>query len=198
MSATRPDAVVLYGPPAAGKDTVTAALTAVDGRYVHFDRLKAGSGKSIGYRHTSAGDLAQLHDRHLIVYANERYGNIYAIDSPRLDEIITAGQIPVVHLGQIAGITALRTGYPARWLTVLLWCPRNITRARLHERGSSDPEERLRVWDETQADLAAAAPGTFTMVLRTDQRTPAAAADLIHQTLTGAPEHLPPVRDRLP
>ncbi|WP_241255529.1 guanylate kinase [Candidatus Protofrankia californiensis] len=197
MSVTCPDAIVLCGPPAAGKDTVTSALTAVDDRYVHFDRLKAGSGKSVGYRRTSAGDLAQLHDRHLIVYANERYGNIYAIDSPRLDEIIIAGRVPVVHLGQVAGITALRTGYPARWLTILLWCPRDITRARLHERGSSDLEERLRVWDETQADLAAAEPGTFTMVLRTDQRTPTATAHLIHHALTGDPGNIPPLREPL-
>ncbi len=195
MSATPPDGIVLYGPPAVGKDTVTAALTILDGRYVHFDRLKAGSGRNAGYRRTSVGHLAQLHDRHLIVYTNERYGNIYAVDSPRLDEIITVGQVPVVHVGQVAGISALRTGYPARWLTVLLWCPRAVTRARLHERGSSDLEDRLRVWDETQADLATAEPDTFTMVLRTDQRTPTATAHLIHRVLTGESADAPPRRD---
>ncbi|WP_322756426.1 guanylate kinase [Frankia sp. Cas3] len=195
MSATPPDAIVLYGPPAVGKDTVTAALAALDGRYVHFDRLKAGNGRNAGYRRTSAGHLAQLHNRHLIVYTNERYGNIYAIDSPRLDEIITVGQVPVVHLGQVAGIRALRTGYPARWLTVLLWCPREVTRARLRDRGSSDLDERLQVWDETQADLATAEPDTFTMVLRTDWRTPPATAGLIHQALTGESADAPPLRD---
>jgi len=36
------DGVLLYGPPAAGKDTVSAALIAVDARYVLFERLKVG------------------------------------------------------------------------------------------------------------------------------------------------------------
>jgi guanylate kinase len=128
-----PDAIALYGPPAAGKDTITAALTTLDTRYVHFDRLKVGTamnaapgngkGTSTGYRHTTTEELTRLHGRGLIVYENTRYGNTYAVDRPRLDDITDAGQVPVVHLGQVAGITALRTGYPARWLTVLLWCP---------------------------------------------------------------------------
>lgn len=40
--------LLLYGPPAAGKDTVTAALPEIDARYVAFRRLKIGNGESAG------------------------------------------------------------------------------------------------------------------------------------------------------
>lgn len=192
-----PDAVVLYGPPAAGKDTITAALTGLDDRFVHFDRLKVGAGAPSRYRYTSAEDLTQLQDRGQILYVNERYGNIYAIDRPRLDEITSTGRIPVVHIGQVAGITALRAEYAARWLTVLLWCPRDITADRLHQRGSTDIPDRLQAWDETRADLTGMSPAEFGMVLRTDQRPPEAIAEQIHRQVTCTTQNAPAIRDGL-
>jgi guanylate kinase len=181
----RPDAVILYGPPASGKDTITAALTGRDDRYALFDRLKVGANVRAPYRAASASELDRLQAQGLILYTNERYGNVYAIDRPRLDELTAAGRVPVVHLGQIAGIDALHTGYPARWVTVLLWCPREVTAARAHERGSTDVDARLTVWDETSTDLdKAAGPDLFDLVLRTDRRAPEQAADLIHQAVT--------------
>jgi guanylate kinase len=188
-----PDAVVLYGPPAAGKDTVTAALADLDRRYQHFQRLKVGSGRTAGYRPASADDLARLHDAKLVVYENTRYGNTYAVDRPGLDEIVTAGRVPVVHLGQTAGIAALRNYYPARWLTVLLWCPREVCLARLRQRGSTDLTRRLQAWDETRADLSASGPDQFAIVVRTDRREPAAVADAVHHALTR--EEPPTLRD---
>jgi predicted PilT family ATPase len=35
--------ILLYGPPAAGKDTITTALAALDARYAPFRRLKVGA-----------------------------------------------------------------------------------------------------------------------------------------------------------
>jgi hypothetical protein len=40
--------VILYGPPGAGKDTVTAALTSPDARFQLFRRIKAGAGRTMG------------------------------------------------------------------------------------------------------------------------------------------------------
>ncbi|MCK9921211.1 AAA family ATPase [Frankia sp. AgPm24] len=180
-----PDAVILYGPPASGKDTITAALTSRDGRYVHFDRLKVGANARAPYRVASDDELGRLQAQGLILYANERYGNVYAIDRPRLDELTAADRVPVVHLGQIAGIEALHTGYPARWVTVLLWCPRQVTASRARERGSTDVDARLTVWDETSTDLdKAAGTDLFDLVLRTDRRSPKQVADLIHRAVT--------------
>ncbi|MFD0564440.1 hypothetical protein ACFQ2M_22355 [Kitasatospora saccharophila] len=42
--------IILYGPPASGKDTITAALIEQDPRLAQFARLKIGGGRSQGYR----------------------------------------------------------------------------------------------------------------------------------------------------
>ncbi|MEE6269142.1 guanylate kinase [Streptomyces diastatochromogenes] len=174
--------VVLYGPPAAGKDTVTKALATVDARYELFARLKVGSGKTDGYRMGTAEQLHELEAGGDIVYANARYGNTYVIDRPGLDAAFAAG-VPVVHLGQVAGLEDLLAGYPADWLTVLLWCPRATTERRSQERGDADTAARVRVWAETKHDLDEHAKFRFDVVLQTDVTAPEQAARLIDREL---------------
>ncbi|KPC90472.1 hypothetical protein [Streptomyces albidoflavus] len=52
--------ILLYGPPAAGKDTTTAALTELDEQYASFTRLKIGTGKTKGYRMGTPEQLTVL------------------------------------------------------------------------------------------------------------------------------------------
>ncbi|CAO5247651.1 hypothetical protein [Frankia sp. AgKG'84/4] len=92
---------------------------------------------------------------------------------------------------EVAGIRALHTGYRARWVTVLLWCPREVTATRAHQRGSNDVEARLTVWDETKVDLDTADSALFDLVLRTNRRSPAEAAERIHQAVTASPDGSP-------
>src|SRR5262245_3368427 len=146
-------AVVLYGPPASGKDTLTSALMSTDPAFVLFRKLKAGGGRTTGYRMTDASALGDLRDRGLSLYENVRYGATYAVDRPDLDAGVQRGQPPVAHMGQVAGIHAV-LGYPAMWLTVRLWCSRSTAAARLRARGGSDVAGRIAVWDETVEDLA--------------------------------------------
>ncbi|MFJ3594576.1 guanylate kinase [Streptomyces sp. NPDC090231] len=180
MSAAR--GIVLYGPPAAGKDTVTAALAKLDRYYAQFTRLKVGSGKTDGYRMGTPQQLEELEAVGDVLYRNERYGNVYVIDRPGVRAAFEAG-VPVVHLGQVAGIEALVNCYPADWLTVQLWCPELVTKERSQDRGDSDTAKRLAVWEETQADLAAHSSFEFDLVLRTDVTQPPQAAQLIRQAL---------------
>lgn len=174
--------VILYGPPASGKDTITRALAPHDARYCQFARLKVGTGRSSGYRMGTPEQLEELEAAGEVLYRNERYGNVYAIDRPGVRAAFEAG-VPVVHLGQVAGIEALVTGYPSDWLTVLLWCPQSVTKERSQSRGDSDTAKRLAVWEETKADLAAHSSFTFDLVLRTDVTQPPQAARLIRQAL---------------
>ncbi|MFG2841110.1 guanylate kinase [Streptomyces zaomyceticus] len=174
--------VILYGPPASGKDTVTAALAELNSQYVQFTRLKVGTGKSAGYRMGTAEQLRELKAAGDVVYANSRYGNTYAIDRPGVDAAFAAG-VPVVHLGQVDGIQALVSGYPAQWLVVLLWCPREVTARRSAGRGDGDTAARLAAWDATREDLDAHPDLAWDLTVDTTAASPQDAVRLIDQML---------------
>ncbi|MER6441279.1 guanylate kinase [Streptomyces sp. NPDC001185] len=179
---TEKQGVILYGPPASGKDTVTAALSELDTKYAQFARLKVGTGKAVGYRMGTAQQLRALEAAGDVVYANARYGNTYAIDRPGVDTAFAAG-VPVVHLGQVDGIRALIDGYPADWSMVLLWCPRETTAKRSVDRGDSDTAARLAAWDATREDLDAHPSMVWDLTVDTSASTPQNAARLIDQLL---------------
>jgi len=150
--------VLLYGPPAAGKDAVTAALHHLEPSYALFPRLKAGPGRATGYRMTDMATINELRRSGDVVWENRRYGAVYAIDRPFLLESLRS-HVPVVHVGQPEAVGAvIDATTPASWLKVSLWCPRETARTRLIARGSTDIADRLRAWDETapltHADLA--------------------------------------------
>jgi guanylate kinase len=177
-----PSGIVLYGPPASGKDTVTQALTALDARYVHFRRLKVGGGRTDGYRICTNEQIDDLRDQGLIVYENVRYESRYAIDRPALDALLARGLIPVVHLGQLAGVHAL-VRCPALWLPVLLHCRRTTAAQRARQRGSADVTARLEAWDDTERELAGARPDDFALRVDTDRTSPAQSAQAIDAQL---------------
>jgi guanylate kinase len=172
------DGVVLYGPPASGKDTITAALTEISDTYRYFQKLKVGSGRTAGYRMASREDVTELRTRGAIVHEVSRYNATYVVDSDALADLVDSGRVPIVHMGQMAGVQALQQ-YGVRWLDVLLWCPKDITEDRLRGRGSADLDARLAVWDETKADLGALPEMGFTVAIRTDRVTATSAAGLI-------------------
>ncbi|KUN75366.1 phosphotransferase-like protein [Streptomyces griseoruber] len=174
--------VILYGPPAAGKDTVTRALAQLDCRYRQFERLKVGSGKSDGYRMGTADQLLALEAVGDVVYTNQRYGNTYVIDRPGLAATFAVG-VPVLHLGQIDGIHAVVGGYPAIWSTVLLWCPKEVTAHRSEARDDRDTAARLAAWEATREDLDAHPGLVWDLTVDTSAVSPQESARLIHQLL---------------
>ncbi|MFD6823344.1 guanylate kinase [Streptomyces sp. NPDC060085] len=174
--------MILYGPPASGKDTVTRALTELDPRFAQFARLKVGTGKSASYRMGTAEQLRELETAGDVVYANARYGNTYVIDRRGLDDAYAAG-VPVVHLGQVDGIRALVDGYAANWSVVLLSCPREVTEQRSIGRGDSDTAARLAAWDATREDVDAHPGVVWNLTVDTTESSPKDAARLINQLL---------------
>lgn len=173
--------IILYGPPASGKDTVTLALSAANTRCRVFRRLKVGGGKSDTYRMTDAHHLEELRSRGEIAWVNNRYGATYAVDTPELRTALQEG-IPVLHLGQIGAIPAVRSAVPeSSWLIVELWCNRSLAAERLSRRDQSDVEERLRVWDDT-AHLP-----HFELTIDTGLVNPTEAAQMILSALALLP-----------
>jgi guanylate kinase len=171
--------ILLYGPPAAGKDTITTALGELDAQYAPFTRLKVGSGKTQGYRMGTTEQLAAMEAEGDVIYRNERYGNTYVVDRPGLDQAMEGGRIPVVHLGQMAGMERVTALYPAHWVRVLLWCSKETTARRSPQRGDTDTAARLTAWDATQADLAAHPQAQWELRVNTDATAPRKAAKTI-------------------
>jgi len=171
--------VILYGPPASGKDAVTHALVRLDSTFRHYQRLKAGTGRTTGYEMIGEAALAEI-QRGDVLYENTRYGNRYLVDRPRLRELFETGVFPVVHIGQIAGIRAIVSSYPARWLAVMLWCSRETSRKRASARQySSDITSRLDAWDETERDVSEHGSADFALCIDTERHLPDDAARLV-------------------
>lgn len=144
--------LLLYGPPASGKDTVTAALTSVDPRFRLFQRMKLGAGRTTGYRMVTADALASLERSGEIVWENARYGARYVIDRPSLVRMLDSGIVPVVHAGQPEVIAAVRDATPdTTWTIAQLWCPRDVATSRIVQRATGDVEARLAAWEATPA-----------------------------------------------
>lgn len=177
------DGIILYGPPASGKDAVTAELCKLSERYSYFEKLKAGEGRTDGYRKVSEAQLAELRGNSDIVHEVTRYGATYAVDSTTIDKLIRDGRIPIVHMGQVAGINALRQR-GSRWLDVLLWCPKDVAEERLRQRGSADIDDRISVWNWTLVYLKSFAGPPFRLSIRTDSVAPAVTAAVIHAAMT--------------
>ncbi|MFJ7588139.1 guanylate kinase [Streptomyces sp. NPDC097617] len=176
--------VVLFGPPTAGKDTVSAALTGLDARYGQLPKIKVGSGRTIGYRMADSEELDALRVAGRLVLETRRYGNTYAIDRDDLDAMTGAGRIPLVHIGSIEHLRTFTAAVREPWLRVLLWVPRDVCGERSRGRGDRDTGDRLAAWDEALADLDAVPDGEepFDLLLHTDRTDPAGAAELIART----------------
>jgi guanylate kinase len=170
--------VILYGPPAAGKDTVTQELVKLASEYALFRRLKVGCGRTVGYRMATDADVEHLRASGEILWENERYGSTYIVDRTTLvDEL--SRRIPVLHLGQPGGIEAVLDAFPhGSWIVVYVWSSRSIAARRIEARQTGDSAERLAAWDATP-------PIDADLEINTGQVSPAQAAREIDAAVRG-------------
>lgn len=141
--------VILYGPPASGKDTVTTELSRVDPEYRLFERLKAGPGRQDGYRMVGAEVLDNLRSTGELVWENSRYDARYAIDRTAIERAAESC-VPVVHVGQPEAVVAVKNAVNSmRVVVVELHYDRREAAKRIEARSTGDLPARLAAWDAT-------------------------------------------------
>ncbi|MCX4513280.1 guanylate kinase [Streptomyces sp. NBC_01619] len=161
---------------------MTAELSRILPEFTLFERLKAGPGRTTGYRLTTAEHITELSRAGELLYRNARYDAEYAIDRAGVSELVEHGMIPVLHMGQVAGASAVEA-FPIHWVKVLLWCPLDVTEARCKLRGDKDLEARLKVWHETRQDLLGHAKEPWSVVIETQLHSPAESASIISEAV---------------
>ncbi|MBT2510017.1 guanylate kinase [Streptomyces sp. ISL-98] len=132
---------------------------------------------------TTCEHIEELSQAGELLYRNARYDAEYAIDQRGVSDLVEGGRIPVLHMGQVAGASAIGA-FPIRWAKVLLWCPQAVTEERCKGRGDKDVDVRLKVWHETRQDLLDHAGEPWPLVIETHRLTPAQAARNINGALT--------------
>jgi guanylate kinase len=175
--------LILYGPPASGKDTVTAALDGLAGRYRLIPKLKVGSGNTRGYRMVTYAQLTRLRRQGRVVQENMRYGNIYAVDRSMVNDARIDGDAPVLHTGRLDDLRTIERSLPGPWTVVVLWCGRRTAERRSIARGDTDTVDRLKVWDETLSELPGLASDEVSLWIDTDAASPDTAAAMIDQVI---------------
>lgn len=184
--------IVLYGPPASGKDTITDALGS---GFALVPRLKCGPGRTAGYRMVDEGDLAALRRTPgEVLWEIRRYAATYMLT--RSDVLaIAESAAPVVHVGQSAAIDAVTSGIPElSWVVVELRCPRELAAERIAARSTGDDAERLARYEDTPLldsahlviDTSAAAPAEAARQITQAAAPPIVVPAPTFQTSSGA------------
>lgn len=180
MSRREASGLVLYGPPAVGKSTITAQLTKLDPRFTLFPVVKSGPGRTIGYAMVSADEFAKRAAAGDFVFTWERYGSRYAVSTSELSKFVSDGRIPVLHLGSVAAVKAITAEPSPLWTVVQLWASRRVCVERARARGTGDLAARLAAYDQTirlSDELAQ-------LTVNTDTVTPATAARTIQAAVS--------------
>jgi guanylate kinase len=126
------------------------------------------------YRITTIDHIKDLQAAGEVVWSNERYGAVYAVDRPHFRRMVEEGQIPVLHVGQWNAVDAIVASVPdAQVTTVSLTCPRDLAVQRITDRATGDTADRIAAYDATERFIDA------DLTIDTSAVTPVEAADLI-------------------
>ncbi|GAA5085787.1 hypothetical protein GCM10023259_098330 [Thermocatellispora tengchongensis] len=175
--------MLLLGPPAGGKSTITQALHDLDPRFVLLRVLRVGVERGEEYHVITEDQLQVLRAAGRIILETRNGDRGYAIDAHPIDHMTTAELIPVVHVANCADLRSLTSW--ADWLSVLLWVPREVCEQRARRRGDPDVAETLKAWEEAAADIAEhECDGLFHLRLTTSRMTIEEAAGQIADAFT--------------
>ncbi|WP_232660556.1 hypothetical protein [Pseudonocardia sp. TRM90224] len=176
--------ILLAGPPASGKRTVTFALTSLRRSYAPFPALTVGSDTRVAAERTTQRHLDELKAWAQVFHEFTSDGARYVYDRERLNRIREQGRIPVACVDDIDVLRAFEREADD-WLQVLLWCPREEAERRLAATGVAPDRAAVRRWDRSEKGLLGDVR-RFTVSIRTDRLNAVQVAQLVHHAAQSA------------
>jgi guanylate kinase len=167
--------ILIAGPPASGKRTLTFALTSMRRSYAPFRALSAALHPTIAAERSTERHLDELKAWAQVFHEFTEDGMRYVFDHGRLNKLREHGRIPVATVCDTAGMLAFEREADD-WLPILLWCPREVAEQR--EPALAQPARRRR-WDRSLHRLTRHL-ARFALVIRSDRWDAIGTAQLVH------------------
>lgn len=195
--------VVLAGPPASGKRTVTFALTSLRRSYASFPALTVAHRARVAAEQTTRRHLDELRAWAQLFHEFTSDGIRFAYERERLNNLREQGRIPIACVDDGDVLQAFEREADD-WLQILLWCPRDEAERRLartwfaHEKQRTPDRSSMRRWDRSEKKLLRDTR-RFTLSIRTDRLNAVQVAQIVHLAAqSGVPEPAPGLEPSAP
>jgi guanylate kinase len=190
-----PCVLLMCGPPASGKDTITKLMVNFCPLFVHFKKHRGlmefhFARKPSMYYDLPVHQFMKMATNTEFVQYHQRYDRYYGISKAELDYHLSHGRIPIIHTGRIDNLIALETKLHVHTKSILIWAPLKILKARLHERHHDSRKEvkmRLKAAVEEFSDLRRENLDRFDVICHTNYPPEKVARRIISECQSPSP-----------
>ncbi len=152
--------ILLCGPPASGKDSITEAICKIDEGFYHFKKHRAINGKTYMHRNNyidiTKDEFKKMIENDEFIQYHERYNRYYGISKKAMADGISKNLNMIIHTGRIENLQELKKKINENTISILLWAPMDILRQRLvkrHHNNENEISRRLIAAQEEFIDL---------------------------------------------
>lgn len=148
--------ILLCGPPASGKDTLTELLKKRNNIFCYFKKHRVAnqvdrSRNLTTYFQISLKEFQQTIGKDEFIQFHKRYERFYGVSRKVLNNYLQCDKIPIIHVGKIYDLMELEAALEANVAKILIWETKDVIRERLMLRHHGDYKEihlRLKSYDD--------------------------------------------------